>query len=72
MPTERRQGAGKAAAESAAALAAGQRRKVLVVFIGGVTYAEVGAGWRRLFRDGTVWHGIPVRPPCTLHAQLCI
>lgn len=44
LPTERRQGASKAAAESAAALAAGQRRKVLVVFIGGVTYAEVGAG----------------------------
>ncbi|PRW45043.1 vacuolar -sorting-associated 33-like protein [Chlorella sorokiniana] len=43
MPTERRQGASKAAAESAAALAAGQRRKVLVMFIGGVTYAEVSA-----------------------------
>ncbi|KAI7840820.1 hypothetical protein COHA_005466 [Chlorella ohadii] len=43
LPTERRQGASKAAAESAAALAAGQRRKVLVVFIGGVTYAEVSA-----------------------------
>ena len=47
MPVERRQGASKAAAESAAALAAGQRRCVLVVFIGGVTHAEVGAclGW---------------------------
>ena len=47
-PTERRQGSGRAAAEAAEAAASGRRRKVMVVFIGGATYAEVGvaSGWR--------------------------
>ncbi|PSC67512.1 vacuolar -sorting-associated 33-like protein [Micractinium conductrix] len=42
-PTERRQGSGRAAAEAAEAAASGRRRKVMVVFIGGATYAEVSA-----------------------------
>lgn len=42
LPTERRQGSGRAAAEAAAAAVSGRRRKVMVMFIGGVTCAEVG------------------------------
>lgn len=42
LPTERRQGSGRAAAEAAAAAASGRRRRVMVMFIGGVTCAEVG------------------------------
>jgi hypothetical protein len=41
MPVERRQGSSKAAAEAAVAAASGKWRRVLVMFIGGVTYAEV-------------------------------
>lgn len=43
LPTERRQGSRGAAAEWAAAAASGRRRKVMVMWVGGVTYAEVSA-----------------------------
>ncbi|KAL4424634.1 hypothetical protein ABPG77_002252 [Micractinium sp. CCAP 211/92] len=43
LPTQRRQGSGRAAAEAAAAAASGRRRRVMVMFIGGVTCAEVSA-----------------------------